>query len=174
MLSNYVIYRIVLILIGTSKYIYADSLSNIIAVDFKTNLESDPETSKYRMNYVTVAANNTQSPTKEITFCFRIKPLTTIKQCIFYEYGILLSFISEKYGFLLIKTTWIMFQFKEHILPLKWYHVCLSYNDGHVIMRMGGDVLVDKTFDSFTELGENSIHVTDTFTFGDCICSEGI
>jgi hypothetical protein len=166
MSSNYVIYQIVLLLIGTSKYTHGESSSNIDAFDFQTNLESDPEISKYRMNYVTVAANNTQSPTKEITVCLRIKPSTTIAHCIFHENGLALTFNTEKYGFLMINTIWILFQFKEAIVPLKWYHVCISYNEAYIIMIMGGDVLVDRKFHSFSKLGKTTIHFTDRFTFG--------
>ena len=79
MSSNIAIFQTFLILFGASEYIYADSTSNINAVDFKTNLESDPEISEYRSNYVKVAANNTKSPTKEIAFCLRIIIIETIK-----------------------------------------------------------------------------------------------
>ena len=141
----------------------------IDAIDFTTDYNSDPVTSKWLMNYVTVVATNYDVVTTEFTVCLRIKPYSTIQQCIFQQYGMALVITSEKYGFLLINTIWIMFKFKTDLVPLDWYNLCVSYNNGYITVIVDGEALIDEQFDSFSQIETTEISFNDTFTFGLCI-----
>ena len=138
------------------------------AIRFHTDYNQDPTTSEYKTNFVSLAANNSEESSTEITFCLKLNTFSTLQQCIFEDFGLSFVFTSEKYGFVRINGIWIMFQFKKDIVPLKWNHICISYDNGYVIMMMNGDALVDEKFAAFDEIPDKSISLNDTFTLGIC------
>ena len=148
--------------------IVSDSIDRINrefnSITFPTDYKSDPTTSKWMENYITFATTNVSQSTKQISICLRINPFSTIQQCIFYDNGISLVFTTEKYGFLLINTNWIMFKFNRDLVPLRWYQFCVSYDDGYVVIMMNGNTLTDKRFDSFNEVAVQEISFIDTFS----------
>ena len=168
MLSSHTTFRVALMLIAILTILWPIYAGEIGAIDFTTDYKSDPLTSKYKLNYIKVEINNPNEPTNAITFCFRIKPYSTIAQCVFKDSGIAFKYVSEKYGFLLFNGVWIMFQFKKDIVPLKWYHVCVSYDNGYVVMILNGDTLINEGFDSFKNVSTTNISFNHTFTLGFC------
>ena len=112
-------------------------------IDFVTDFNSDPKESTFKENFLNLPVTNGDS-IQSFTFCFRVKLHTIIKQCIFSNTEFEFNFQNDVYGFLLLHKAWIMFQFKEPLLPLKWYHVCTSYNAGHIVIIMNEHVLKDE------------------------------
>ena len=141
----------------------------INSIKFPTDYKSDPVASQWMENYITFATTNVNEPTKQISICLRVIPYSTIQQCLFYDNGISLVFTTEKYGFLLINTNWIMFKFHRDLVPLRWYQFCVSYDDGYIVIMMNGNTLIDETFDSFKDVAVKDISFNDTFSIGLCI-----
>ena len=112
-------------------------------IDFVTDFNSNPKESTFKESYLKLPVTNGGS-IQSFTFCFRVKLHTIIKQCIFDNTEFGFNFQNDVYGFLLLHKAWIMFQFKEPLLPLKWYHVCTSYNAGHIVIIMNEHVLKDE------------------------------
>ena len=169
MLSSNTIFRVALFLTPMSIIIFPTDAEDLLAIDFTTDYNSDPVISKYKMNYVKISTTNTNESWSGITFCLRIKLYTTIIQCIFRDSGIGFKFVTEKYGFLLFNKVWIMFKFKKETIPLKWYHVCVSYESGYVVMILDGDTLINEEFDSFKSISDTKISINETFTLGTCL-----
>ena len=131
---------IVSLIVGKSKAVQKD------VVEFKTDFVSDLQKSSFKENFVRIPKDDAHS-LSSFTFCFRIKLYSIIVQCLFQEKdeGFGFKFYSEKYGFLTLHKAWIMFEYKEHLVPLKWYHVCVSYDSGHIGLVMNDKTLLNKT-----------------------------
>ena len=115
----------------------------IEAIEFVTDFNSNPKDFKFKENYFNLPVTNGGS-IQSFTFCLRVKLYTIIMQCIFHNSVFGIEFHNDVYGFLFLHKAYIMFQFKESLVPLKWYHVCVSYNEGHIVIIMNEHVLKDE------------------------------
>ena len=112
-------------------------------IDFVTDFNSNPKESTFKENYLHLPVTNGNS-IQSFTFCFRVKLYTIIMQCVFDNSEFGFKFQTDAMGFLLLHKAWIMFEMKEPLLPLKWYHVCTSYDAGHIVIIMNEHVLKDE------------------------------
>ena len=138
-------------------------------VEFKTDFVSDLQKSSFKENFVRMPKDNADS-LLSFTFCFRIKLYSIIVQCLFQEEedGFGFRFYSEKYGFLALHKAWIMFEYKEHLVPLKWYHVCVSYDSGHIKLVMNDKTLLNKTSSELKNLKDAKLTLSNGFKLGLC------
>ena len=139
-MRKFVVLKILLYCASKCILIHAETKEGI---DFVTDFNSNPKESTFKENYVHLPVTNGGS-VQSFTLCFRVKLYTIIKQCIFDNSEFEFNFQNDIYGFILLHKAWIMFEIKEPLLPLKWYHVCASYNAGHIVIIMNEHVLKDE------------------------------
>ena len=112
-------------------------------IEFKTNFASDLKMSSFKENYIDLSVNNV-NPILSFNYCFRIKFSSIIGQCLFEIKDFGFIFKTENYGFLLLHDAWILFEYGEKLAPLKWYHVCVSHDSGHLLLVMNDKALINK------------------------------
>ena len=136
-------------------------------VEFETDFVPDPQTSSFKENFIQMSANRDASM-KSFTYCFRIKLLSTIEQCLFYENSFGFKSQNENFGFVVLHGAWITFEYDKPLAPLKWYHVCMSYNSGHILLVMNNKTLINKESSDLKSLGETELVLNDGLTLGIC------
>ena len=138
-------------------------------VEFKTDFVSDLQKSSFKENFVRMPKDNAES-LLSFTFCFRIKLYSIIVQCLFQEEkdGFGFKFYTENYGFLTLHKAWIMFEYEERLVPLKWYHVCVSYDSGHILLVMNNKKLLDKESSELKNLRDTKLTLSNGFKLGLC------
>ena len=138
-------------------------------VRFTTKLVSDPQRSSFKENFIHMPIYN-DSAIFSFTFCFRIKPTSTITQCLFEQddLGLGFKFDTEEYGFLILHKAFIMFEYQESLDPLKWYHVCLSYDSGHILLIINDKTWIDKEYSALKQLNDPELILSDRLTLGLC------
>ena len=143
------------------------------AVRFETEFISDPQKSSFKENFIRIPINDT-GPLSAFTFCFRVKLSTTITQCLFQQDGFGFKFDTEDYGFLTLHNAWIMFDYKERLDPMKWYHVCMSYDSAHILLIINDKILLNEESCDLMRLKEPTLVLSDQLTLGFCIGDHGI
>ena len=138
-------------------------------VDFVTDFISDPKVSSYKENYINLSVKS-QLPMTTFTYCFRIKLYSIIMQCLFEESKIGFKFQTKSYGFVTFHEAWIMFEYKQPLVPMKWYHICMSYVSGHILLVMNNQTLIDEK--PIKQLENLKVTMNPVFTLGLCKDSE--
>ena len=145
--------------------------TSIQGVDFITGFISNPALSSYKENYIRLPVSTGVGTIQSFTYCFRIKLHSLILHCVFHDSKISFKLQTESYGFILLHNAWILFNFKEALEPLKWYHICMSYDSGHITLIMNNDILLDEESSDLKQLNEPSFAMKSDFTLGLCLKS---
>ena len=136
-------------------------------VEFKTNFASDLKMSSFKENYIDLSVNN-DDPLLSFNYCFRIKFSSIIGQCLFKTKDFGFKFKTETYGFLLLHDAWILFEYGEKLVPLKWYHVCLSHDPGHLLLVMNDKPLINKHIQTKKQSNDPELILDDKLKIGFC------
>ena len=157
------LFLIFLLIVGNT------SAKIIEVVRFNPDFAFDPRESSFKDNFIRIPRNDTGS-LSSFTYCFRIKIATTITQCLFEQddLGLGFKFYTEYYGFLTIHGAWIMFEYNARLDPIKWYHVCMSYDSGHILLVMNDQTLMDEESYDLKQLKDTRLILNDRLTLGFC------
>ena len=136
-------------------------------VEFKTSFSSDLKLSSFRENYIDLTLHNSD-PLLSFNYCFRIKFSSIIGQCLFKTHDFGFKFKTENYGFLLLHEAWILFEYGEKLVPLKWYHVCVSHDSGHLLLVMNDKTLIDKHIQTKKQSKDPELILDDKLKVGFC------
>ena len=135
-------------------------------VEFKTDFASDPKISTFKENFIQIPAKNIVS-LQSFTYCFRIELFSTIVQFLFLEGDDLgFKFQTKNFGFVIVHGAWIMFECEEQLVPLKWYHVCMSYESGHILLVMNDKTLINKEYSYLKSLKDSKWSLHDGLRLG--------
>ena len=143
--------------------------STKMAIDFHTNVTGDPNVSTFRENFIKLKIlENDQQQFESLTFCLRIQFHRTVQHCLFGQ-NILLNFVQNNYGFLHFhKDMYVMYELRENVLPLKWYHICASYQRYHIHMVVNGEMVINKAIESLKSLKNYNITLQPQLAVGYC------
>ena len=136
-------------------------------VQFETDFVPDPQTSSFKESFIHMSTNR-EASIKSFTYCFRMKLLSTIEQCLFYENGLGFKSQNENFGFIVLHNAWITFEYDKPLAPLKWYHVCMSYDSGHILLVMNNATLINKESSDLKSLAQSELVLNDGLTLGIC------
>ena len=114
------------------------------AIHFQTDFISDPDISTFRENYITLKiSERVAQDSQSLAICFRVRFTSITQQCLFKQ-NIAFKFVADNFGFVKIdKVVDMIYQLKENVMPLKWYHICLSYEKHHVVMMVNNEKAID-------------------------------
>ena len=138
------------------------------AIDFNTNFNFDPNLSTFKENYITLKIPDHLQQVEALTFCFRIKYYSTISSCLFSQ-NIQFDFVEKTAGFISFhRKSYIMYQLKEALVPLKWYHICASYKNCHFMMVVNNENVENQTFSDTDCQNTANITLQPTLRVGRC------
>ena len=150
---------------------HADSSTLIkSAIDFNTNFVFDPNISTFRENYVTLKMADQHQEVDAVTFCFRIKYYSTIINCLFSQNILFESGLNEgTVGFISFHPRLFhMFQLKEALVPLKWYHICAAYKNCRFMMVVNNEKIEDRVLSATDCADVANITLHPTLQVGRC------
>ena len=103
---------------------YAEN-DKLSAISFETNYASDLNLSTYKENYISIKISTNDKQLNSLSYCFRAKFYTILRQCIF-SGNILFEFRTRNYGYIYFQPgLFIMYQLKENLVPLKCHNLLM-------------------------------------------------
>ena len=159
---------LICILLHQSFFVMNGTAETKYAVEFKSDFIPDPDTSTFKSNYVRLRVSSEFSDVEALSYCFRIELRSTIAHCLFAE-NISFYFTTNYYGFVtFFKRFYIMFQTQTPFVPLKWYHMCISYEKCHFKMVMDNEVIADQMITTVGCVSNSTIKIPSTLQLGLC------
>ena len=167
MVNETIILMLLLILQGVS--VTSAENDKLSAISFETNYASDLYLSTYKENYISIKISTSDVEIKSLSYCFRAKLYTILRQCIF-SGNILFEFRTRNYGYVYFQPgLFIMYQLKENLVPLKWYHFCISYNQCHFKMMVNGEIIEDQNLATLGCANNSTILLPSSLQVGSCV-----
>ena len=138
------------------------------AVKFLSDFIPDPDSSTFKSNYIRLRVSSEYSYAEAVSYCFRIELRSTIAHCLFSE-NISFYLSSNYYGFVtFFKSFYLMFQIRNPLVPLKWYHVCISYEKCHFKMVLDNEIIADQMINTVGCVSNSTIEIPPTLQLGLC------